>query len=459
MGYAGHYSVNGASGGEEDHDPITEKPEFTLKLPSEAEVEAGTPITLNVMADEHPSYRWVPFNTSQGFEATYVFEEVGNVVVNCYARNGIGQTRTLCNVTVIAPPPIITQQPSDITASETKTAIFTVEAKYANSYQWQIKKDTTWSNIGTASAKTSEYYRYNITIEESYFEFRCILKNDKQKQTISEEAGLIVILLPSILIHPKDISVIDGNKYAITITAENFESYQWLEKPKGVDSFSNIEGETMYALDKVAVKSDDGNEYKCRVFNEIDDYIDSNISTVTILDKPDIRIECEGGILPVTATNNNPVTFEPFYGANGVQDTLWYYKIGDEPDIAFGTFTEAFGIAAVQPNTFIVYAKVGDFKSNVIKLTCLNLYLTPIHQLIGFGEKMRVDANFINEVEGEVKYDWYLSVNGGEIESMNKHDSFIEEIAPDQELLYIPYCLVTYFDGSVEYTNSVIMIK
>lgn len=459
VGYIAGIGGSSGSGGEEEHDPITEKPEFTLKLPPKVEVVAGESVTFDVMANNHPSYRWVPFNTSQGFEAIYKFDEVGAVIINCYARNGIGQTRTLCNVTVTAPPPVITTQPEDVTASETKTAVFTVVAKYAKSYQWQIKKDASWTDISGYQATVSDYFRHNLTVEESNCGFRCIVKNDKQEQTISEAAILIVIALPNIIIQPKNISVIEGEKYAITVTAENFERLQWLEKLKGTSSFSIIDGEALYALDKIAIKSDDGNEYKCRVFNEIDDYIDSNISTVTILDKPTIRIECEGGTLPVTATYNNPVMFEPFYGDAGVQDTLWYYKIDGEDAVAFGTFTELFGISAKEPHSFSVFAKVGDFKSNVINLTCLNLYLTPIHQVVRYGEKMRVNANFIEEPEGEVSYNWFLSINGEPVQDMNKHESFIEEVAPDAEMLYIPFCEVIYKDKSTENTSALILIK
>jgi hypothetical protein len=69
-------------------------------------------------------------------------------------------------------PPSITSQPSNTTIEENSTAVLSLTATNATSYQWQRSVASVWTNVGTSA---SSYTTPTLSIVDTGSQYRCIV--------------------------------------------------------------------------------------------------------------------------------------------------------------------------------------------------------------------------------------------------------------------------------------------
>ena len=160
----------------------------------------------------------------------------------------------------------ITSQPDDSSGLVGKTAAFTVVAEGENlTYQWQLKKGSSWANLTSGGATTPTL---SIKIDESKDGkvYRCVITN-AHNEAVTDEVTLHV-KQPAITIttQPVSYSGYEGSTAKFTVAASgNGLKYQWqLKKGK---SWSNLTsgGAATPTLSVKVDSSKDGKIYRCLI--------------------------------------------------------------------------------------------------------------------------------------------------------------------------------------------------
>jgi hypothetical protein len=86
-------------------------------------------------------------------------------------------------------PPVITDQPDDITIEENLTATFSLTATNATSYQWQRNIASVWTNVGTNS---NTYTTPVLTLADSGRQHRCVVTGPGGSVTSAGHASAFV---------------------------------------------------------------------------------------------------------------------------------------------------------------------------------------------------------------------------------------------------------------------------
>ena len=128
--------------------------------------------------------------------------------------------------------PVITAHPKNQRVLVNTKAVFAVEAENAVSYQWQYRSPTSeWRN----SSATFEGYRsasmiVPATDVRNGFKYRCVVTGANGEQSISKEAGLLLLTRASdsfFQVQPDHQEVRGGTNAVFSVVAEGAVSYQW----------------------------------------------------------------------------------------------------------------------------------------------------------------------------------------------------------------------------------------
>lgn len=127
--------------------------------------------------------------------------------------------------------PMITQQPTNAAACAGETVQLTVKATQTDSYQWQQLINNQWQavqdNTLFQGTQTATLTVKDITgLHQQWF--RCVLKN--QYATISDRAGIQVLLLPVITLQPADAQTCSNTELRLHGNANGANQWQWQQK-------------------------------------------------------------------------------------------------------------------------------------------------------------------------------------------------------------------------------------
>ena len=162
-------------------------------------------------------------------------------------------------------PPTIKADPKDVTVRNGKKAVFTVNAKGAKSYQWQVSNNRTgWQDIPKATKK-----KLTISKVDTYMDgyaYRCIAIN-ADGETISEAAYLDAYLVPpTVTTQPKNVLTFQSRKATFTVKAKEAKKYQWqVNEGYGWEDIPKATSSKL-TVKKVTVDMF-GNQYRCVVTN------------------------------------------------------------------------------------------------------------------------------------------------------------------------------------------------
>ena len=87
-------------------------------------------------------------------------------------------------------PPTVTTQPKNVLTFQSRKATFTVKAKEAKKYQWQVNEGYGWEDIPKATS--SKLTVKKVTVDMFGNQYRCVVTN-ADGETFSDAATLMVM--------------------------------------------------------------------------------------------------------------------------------------------------------------------------------------------------------------------------------------------------------------------------
>ena len=188
----------------------------------------------------------------------------------------------------------ITTQPSDYTGQAGETARFTVVAEGNDlTYQWQLKKGSSWSNLSSGGATTSTL-SIKIDAAKDGKTYHCVI-TDTDGNSVTSEPASIHIPEPekelAIVTQPTDYVGAIGDTAKFTIVAEgNGLTYQWQLK-KGSSWYDQNSGGAKTATFSVKLEeSRVGKTYRCIVTDNKGD-TKTSAEVQLKLSEPEIPLE------------------------------------------------------------------------------------------------------------------------------------------------------------------------
>lgn len=221
----------------------------------------------------------------------------------------------------------IHKQPTNTMLCDTGNTYFTVKAKEAMAYQWQVNNGNGWGNVTNNSiydgTTTDSLTLINVNTSYHNFWYRCIAINGCNDTTYSDSAVLKVGSNVAITTQPSAVTICDSTNtiFSIQATGNNI-IYQWqLNDGTGwvdINNTSIYSGATSDTLLLTAARtSNDGYKYRCKVTDVCTVISDSATLSVQPADFTSISITlddtlCAGDPASFTATTVNGGT-SPVY--------------------------------------------------------------------------------------------------------------------------------------------------
>ncbi len=224
--------------------------------------------------------------------ATYTINETpvsdNDALFKCIITNDAGEViSNEAKLTVKIAPPVITKHPENKTITERGPVSFSVEYIGSNvSFQWQ-------KNQNDISGATNATYTKPKTVfdTDNNAKYRCIITNTTASVTSNEAVLTIVMVPPTILTQPVDLSVSVGDPANFTVSVLGSSlTYQWYKFQEPLPD-SNAPN---YTINKTEF-SDNNAGYQCKITNPAGS-VQSDQVMLLILDKN-----------PPELTVNNPL--------------------------------------------------------------------------------------------------------------------------------------------------------
>ena len=188
------------------------------------------------------------------------------------------------SIHVIKPAIDIITQPKNYSGPEGSTAKFSVVAEGEGlTYQWQLKKGSSWANLSSGGAKTPNM---SIKVDGSKDgkTYRCLITNAEGEQLATDEVK-ITVKDPAITINsqPTNFSGLEGStaKFNVVATGTGL-TYQWqLKKGSSWANLSTGGAKTPNMSVKVDA-SKNGKTYRCLITNVDGEQLATNEVTITV---------------------------------------------------------------------------------------------------------------------------------------------------------------------------------
>jgi len=311
------------------------KPEVfeIVKQPEDCEVSVGETAIFTVEATGVTSYQWQFKNGSKWANTSSTGAKTDTISVvctearynylyRCILTDSEGNTLITNEVRMLPDVFEIVKQPEDCIVAVGEQAIFTVQASGVESYQWQFKSRTTWSNTSSAGATTD-----TITVdcnEKRYaYEYRCILTG-KDGSTLTTNVVRMIAPAFEIVKQPEDFEVEIGGTATFSVEATGAVSYQWQFKSSKTWSNTSSTGATTDTISVVCTEARYNYQYRCILTDKdgntlttnavkmVNPNIVLNEVTYTILEGQDVQIFSYTGsasdlIIPETVEKNGVV--------------------------------------------------------------------------------------------------------------------------------------------------------
>ncbi len=215
-------------------------------------------------------------------------------------------------------PPVITEQPENITAGTNAAVSYHITAENEASYQWQYSKTggKKWLNSSAAAGGQTDTLSFKVSSSNAANIYRCVVVGKDGSQLISDIVG--VELIPAVVItqQPKAAAAAIGEVAEFTVVAENAASYQWQYSKDGAHWYnSGAEGNQTDTLHVTGNQKSQGNRYRCVVLG-IDGNKKKSLGTAMIVLQT----------APKTCTAKVGETAGFSLKAEGIDTYLWQYS-------------------------------------------------------------------------------------------------------------------------------------
>ena len=264
-------------------------PQISLQ-PQDATAVSGKKATFTVKATQAKKYQWqvskdgetwqnVPKATKNKLSVKAEKAVDGNLY-RCVISNADGSVNsTAATLTVTLVLPTVLVQPANQNVRNTKKAAFSVKAKNAKKYQWQVSADgETWNDIPKA---TKNKYAFTATEDMDGNLYRCILINADGEVETGAAALSVYLVYPTVVTNPTDQSVRNGKKATFTVKGDKeTKKYQWQVSTDG-ETWTDIPKATKNKYVFTAAESMKNNQYRCVLMNA-DGETESASATLTV---------------------------------------------------------------------------------------------------------------------------------------------------------------------------------
>ncbi len=233
-----------------------------------------------------------------------------------------------------AAAPVISSQPSSVTAADGNTAVFKVAASGAEEYQWQYSTNgTSWSNLLNGSfwvGNKTNTLSFTAALRYSGYLFRCAVSGGGTT-VYSGAATLTVpsVSLPTISLQPQHTTAAEGDEAVFTVRAKNADSYQWQYSADG-SAWKNLtnssfwRGNTSSELVFTAAARYAAYTYRCAVSNAAGTVYSKATGLSVAASTPAPAPVISAQPKDQTAQEGETVTFT--LKASGASDYQWQYS-------------------------------------------------------------------------------------------------------------------------------------
>ncbi len=268
--------------------------------------------------------------------------------------------------------PMITQQPSNQTATAGQTATFTVAATGTAplSYQWQKNN----SNIMNAPNSPS-YTTPTLATGDSGSTFQVVVSNGVNPPAMSNSATLTVNaapVAPSITAQPANVTVNAGATATFTVVATGTAplSYQWQENNANIMNAPNSPSYTTPTL----AAGDSGKTFRVIVSNGVNPAATSNSATLTV-NPASVAPSITTQPVNVTVTAGLPAMFTVVATGTPAPTYQWQTVVNNIGTNIAGAISASYSIASTTTGEsgtqlqVVVSNSAGNLTSNVVTLT------------------------------------------------------------------------------------------
>ena len=226
---------------------------------------SGTPMSLSVAGSgTNLRYQWEVNSTPIGgaTNPTFSFTAGQGIYLNgstvrCVVSGSCGSATSNPTSLSVTPNTTITSQPSNSTVCEDAATSFNVGAVGANlTYQWQVFRNNTWSNVSNATipntvtysgATSSQLILSGTKSNLSGVQYRCVVSGSCGATQTSGAATLTVNQVPTITSHPVSTSACASNATFTTAATGSSLTYQWQFSTDGVAAYQNVSNGASYS--------------------------------------------------------------------------------------------------------------------------------------------------------------------------------------------------------------------
>ena len=162
--------------------------------------------------------------------------------------------------------PTVLTQPKNQEVRNAKKATFSVKAKNAKAYQWEVSTDgENWEALPKATKASYSFTADYKTMKGKLY--RCKVSNG-DGDVYSDAAALSVYLvLPTVVTQPKNVSIRSGKNATFSVKGKETKRYQWQVSRDG-ETWVDVPGATKNKLTlKKATVNMTGNMYRCVLTN------------------------------------------------------------------------------------------------------------------------------------------------------------------------------------------------
>lgn len=227
--------------------------------------------------------------------------------------NICGSTASSVAVLTVNTVPVVTTQPSNVTACETTTVAFTAAASGTPTpvTGWEVSTNTgaTWTAI--TGETTGTLTLSNISVAMNGYQYRAIFSNTCGT-VMSNVATLNVNTAPVVAVQPQAQVACENATVAFTATANSVPapSVQWQVSVGTSGTWSNVQGAVSNTLTLTAVQfSQNGDQYRA-VFTNTCGTVTSNAASLTVNRAPQVatvtpsaQTICAGSQVTFTASS------------------------------------------------------------------------------------------------------------------------------------------------------------
>jgi hypothetical protein len=226
---------------------------------------SGTTMSLSVAgAGTNLRYQWEVNSTPIGGATNPTFSFIAGQgiylngsTVRCVVSGSCGSATSNSTSLSVTPNTTITSQPSNSTVCEDAATSFNVGAVGANlTYQWQVFRNNTWSNVSNATIPNTVTYSGATSTQLilsgtksnlSGVQYRCVVSGSCGASQTSGAATLTVNQVPTITSQPVNTTACASNATFTTAATGSSLTYQWQYRADGVAAYQNVSNGASYS--------------------------------------------------------------------------------------------------------------------------------------------------------------------------------------------------------------------